>query len=182
MPRFDNFTNQIDKLPRPTSAAAYIDAASDTLMMFGPNGRQVSAAMSQDMSAFMMFMALGSPNTAMTVSTVTPKTSLTYESHKRLYHVFVTVSSQQSGGAQAAGFDIIRSDTRFTQSASMITGNVGAPGRAIILDIGSKWEVSSVDAGYEIEQTQQLLKNFYSSSGTGAMAGGNMVLMTALVK
>lgn len=182
MPRFDNFTNQIDKLPRPTSAAAYIDARSDAVLMTAANGRQVTAAMSQDMSAFMTFMALGSPNTAMTVSTTTHKGTLTYGPMQRLFHALVTVSSQQSGGTAAAGFDIIRADNRLSQSASIIDGHVGAPGVTIILDIGSKIEVSSVDAAYEIETTEQYLKNYYVRSGTGAMAGGNNVLMMALVK
>lgn len=182
MPRFDNFTNQLDKLPRPTSAAAYIDAKSDAIFMVGRNGRQITAAMSQDMSAFMRFMALGSPNTAMTVSTTTHKSTLTYGPMVRLLNALVTVTSAQAGGAQAAGFDIIRADNRLTQSASIIDGHVGAPGRVLILSIGSKIEVTSVDNAYEIETTQQYLKNYYASSGTGAMVGGNNILMMALVK
>jgi hypothetical protein len=182
MPRFDNFTNQIDKLPRPTSAASFIDAASDTLMMFSPNGRQVAAAMSQDMSAFLQFMALGSPNTAMTVSTTAHKSTITIPPFMQIYHAFTTVTSPQSGGAKAAWFDIGRADTRLTQSASLITGAVGAPASGHVLEVGSKWEVSSVDIAYELETTQQYFRNFYSSSGTGAMTGGYNILMASMVK
>lgn len=181
MPRFDNFTNQLDKLPRPTSAAAYIDARSDAIFMVSANGRQVTAAMSQDMSAFMEFMALGSPNTNMTVSTTTSKANTTYQPNKFVYKTGVTVTSAQVGGANPAAFDLMRSDTRFTQSASMITG-LTRVSDALSLSIGSKIAVSSVEVAYEVEGTQTLLKNYYATSGTGAIVGGNTTLMTALVK
>lgn len=181
MPRFDNFTNQLDKLPRPTSAAAYIDARSDAIFMVGPNGRQLTAAMSQDMSAFMQFMALGSPNTAMTVSTTTQKSTTTYMPERQIYNSIITVTSAQAGGATAAAFDVMRSDTRFTQSASMISG-LTRVSDAHVLNIGSKISVSSVDVAYAIEGTQTLMKNYYATSGTGAIVGGNTVFMAALVK
>ena len=181
MPRFDNFTNQIDKVNRPKQDDDYIVPTSDTIIVLGANGRQIAATMSQDMTAFMQFMALGSPNTAMTVSTTTNKAALTYMPNKQIYNSGVTVTSGQVGGANAAGFDVMRSDNRFTQSASLIGGATGV-NNAIVLAIGSRVVISSVQNAYEIKATETLLKNYYATSGTGAIVGGNSIFMTAMVK
>lgn len=180
MPRFDNFTNQLDKLPRPVSAAAYIDAASDAILVTGRNGRAIVASMSQDMSAFMHFMALGSPNTAMTVSTLSAKGSFTFGFPAKVFNAAVTMWLVQTTGA-AAGFDIMRSDTRVTQSASLIDDTT-VVGSALVLPVGSNLSITSIASIYSVPGSATLIRNYYATSGTGIFQGGANVLLHALVK
>jgi hypothetical protein len=181
MPRFDNFTNQLDKLPRPTSAAAYIAANSDAIFCVNGNGAQLTAAMSQDMSAFMTFLALGSPNTNMTVSTTTEKAVRASGAPSKVFKTVVTVCSAQTTGADAAAFDLMRSDNRFAASNSVIDGTTDV-GAAHLLSIGSRVSASNVVSVYSVPGSAHLIKNYYARSGSGVIVGGNTVLMMSLVK
>ena len=175
MPRFDNYTHQLGKVPTVVSVANYIDPGSDAVLVVRGGLGVCKAPMRKTISERMMLMILSSPGTLMAVSSSIPRDRTNLPGSMRFTSAFMGVHSLQTAGSPA-GSDIHFSQNRLSGSLSLIDGS-SFPDPVITLPVGSytnavtdtRSNQSTMSAGYQIS-------SYVTQTGTGG-GNGTAVLM-----